>query len=341
MRCNSAPSARRQATVVTVSSPLAGLGRLGDEGAGEASIGMVRPVMATSEAPPQVLATPLVSVPRSSTAVLSGGRSPPLARDLPITRRRSALILSAAEVARSPGTTFAARAPLGAIAPLVFALAGAAADGVEVAISLPPSVPPPGAAVWVLVVPWSREPPCPNGSSSLSSDTPVIPALGACSTLLLAACAGEAPPKVRFLLSGAVLAVHARLFHELEALSKAAVTTILVRGASPPPASRRLHGCLPASMRRMARAPAVVGAPHCLLRRNALRLLQAPHRRQNTKGNGPPTLDSTCPLAAHWLASASALFPVHLDDCCLGVSSSVTVHVLQMAQRHFPASNCQ
>ncbi len=132
-----------------------------------------------------------------------------------------------------------------------------------------------------------------------------------------------------------------RLFHEAVTLSKAAVTMTFIRGASPPPASLCRHGCLPDSTRRMASTPAGVGSPHCRLRRRALRLLHAPHRRHITKGSGPSTFDRTCPLSAHWPASASPLSPGHVAALCFTVRSAPTAQVLQMAHRHLPASNLQ
>ncbi len=79
--------------------------------------------------------------------------------------------------------------------------------------------------------------------------------------------------------------------HLFAALSKAAVTTMVPLGASPPPASFRRHGCLPFSIRRSASTPAGVGAPHLSASRLTLLLPQAPHLRQNTNGRGPSTLD--------------------------------------------------
>ncbi len=121
-------------------------------------------------------------------------------------------------------------------------------------------------------------------------------------------------------------------------LSKAAVTTMFDLGASPPPASFRLHGCLPAAMRRRARIPAWVGLPQACPSLLALRLLQAPHRRQNTKGRAPPTLEMTWPLAAHLSAPASTMSPLHVAVICLLVRLSSADQVWQMAQRHLPSS---
>ncbi len=146
---------------------------------------------------------------------------------------------------------------------------------------------------------------------------------------------------VLLLVNAASTLVAARRLQVLVDLSKEAVITMLVLGASPPPASFRRHGCLPASMRRRASTPDWVGLPHAWPSLLALRLVQAPQRRQKTNGRGPPTLESTWPLAVHLSAPASPMSPLHVAAFCLLVRLPSTDQVPQMVQRHLPSSYLQ
>ncbi len=278
-------ASRRRASRDTLSPPLAGPGRPGDEWTGKAG----KPIAGGSACPAAAWPSLVASPPAAGSPQVASA-SPlvrvvvPLftLRERSMTRARRALILSAAVAARAcraaPPRMSAqgcGAVALVALAPPALPARAASPPPPPLALALPPL--PLASPVGT----WSSAPPWPKGSSSMSSRLwspplawlirwPPFPSASVPTQSLAATSLPSAPgsPIRRLTFSAAAAPL---FFHLLALLSKAAVTTTLVRGASPPPVSLRLHGCLPDSIRRSACEPAVVGAPHGCSRRLARR----------------------------------------------------------------------